>query len=168
MGHPGVAAAVAESALCLLVGTRMDATARFGLDLASAPTFSIGSALPYVQATHVTSDDLRASLSLLNQELSGNGRAAQGRAPEAVPHTELVPPSYDGPGVRYRDAMAVLDAELPDGVDIIIDAGNIGASAIHYLPVRPGAATWRTRPAPPPAPGRRSRAESGTRSAARR
>ena len=32
--------------------------------------------------------------------------------------------------------MAVLDAALPDGVDIVVDAGNIGASAIHYLPVR--------------------------------
>jgi acetolactate synthase I/II/III large subunit len=38
--------------------------------------------------------------------------------------------------VRYRDAMAVLDAALPDGVDIVVDAGNIGASAIHHLPVR--------------------------------
>ena len=38
--------------------------------------------------------------------------------------------------MRYRDAMAVLDAALPDGVDIVVDAGNIGASAIHHLPVR--------------------------------
>jgi acetolactate synthase I/II/III large subunit len=30
----------------------------------------------------------------------------------------------------------VLDAALPDGTDIVVDAGNIGASAIHYLPVR--------------------------------
>jgi acetolactate synthase-1/2/3 large subunit len=45
---------------------------------------------------------------------------------------------FDGPGVRYRDAMAVVDAALPDGVDIVVDAGNIGASAIHHLPVRRG------------------------------
>jgi acetolactate synthase-1/2/3 large subunit len=32
--------------------------------------------------------------------------------------------------------MTVLDAALPDGADIVVDAGNIGASAIHYLPVR--------------------------------
>ncbi len=50
--------------------------------------------------------------------------------------TELQPPPYDGPGVRYREAMAALDATLPDGVDIIVDAGNIGASAIHHLPAR--------------------------------
>ena len=40
MGHPGVAAAVADSALCLLVGTRLTVTARAGLDdaLAAVPT----------------------------------------------------------------------------------------------------------------------------------
>ena len=32
--------------------------------------------------------------------------------------------------------MAVLDRVLPDGADIVVDAGNIGASAIHHLPVR--------------------------------
>jgi acetolactate synthase-1/2/3 large subunit len=58
------------------------------------------------------------------------------RVPDAVPRTELKPPVFDGAGVRYRDAMAVLDAALPDGVDIVVDAGNIGASAIHHLPVR--------------------------------
>ena len=53
-----------------------------------------------------------------------------------MPRRELQPPEYDGPGVRYRDAMAALDAALPDGVDIVVDAGNIGAAAIHHLPVR--------------------------------
>ncbi len=32
--------------------------------------------------------------------------------------------------------MAVLDEALPDGTDIVVDAGNVGASAIHYLPAR--------------------------------
>jgi acetolactate synthase I/II/III large subunit len=32
--------------------------------------------------------------------------------------------------------MTVLDAALPDGTDIVVDAGNIGASAIHHLPAR--------------------------------
>jgi acetolactate synthase-1/2/3 large subunit len=32
--------------------------------------------------------------------------------------------------------MTALDAMLPDGTDVIVDAGNIGASAIHYLPAR--------------------------------
>jgi acetolactate synthase I/II/III large subunit len=58
------------------------------------------------------------------------------RVADVVPHTELQPPQFTGQGVRYRDAMAVLDAGLPDGTDIVVDAGNIGASAIHYLGAR--------------------------------
>lgn len=138
MGHPGVANAIAGSALCLLVGTRMTVTARTGLDdvLSSVPTISIGSAPPYLPCTHVHTEDLRGSLSLLLQALSGDGRPAHLRVPDLLPHTELRPPPHDGPGVRYREAMTVLDAELPAGVDIVVDAGNIGASALHYLPVR--------------------------------
>ena len=138
MGHPGVAAAIADSAVCLLVGTRLSVTARAGLDdvLASVPVLSIGSARPYVASTHVHTDDLRGSLSLLTETLSGQGRPLGARVPDAVPHTELRPPPFTGPGVRYRDAMTVLDAVLPDGTDIVVDAGNIGASAIHYLPAR--------------------------------
>ncbi|MGX9789990.1 thiamine pyrophosphate-binding protein [Mycobacterium sp. MMS18-G62] len=138
MGHPGVSAAVADSALCLLVGTRMSVTSRTGLDdaLAKVPLVSIGSAPPYLPCIHVHTQDLRGSLTMLTAALSGNGRPTRMRVPDAVASTELRPPPFDGPGVRYRDAMAVLDAALPDGVDIVVDAGNIGASAIHYLPVR--------------------------------
>ena len=138
MGHPGVAEAVAGSGLCLLVGTRLPITARTGLDeaLASVPTVSLGSAAPYVPCTHVHTGDLRGSLTLLTLALTGSRRPSGIRVPDAVARTELAPPPFDGPGVRYRDAMAVLDSVLSDGADIVVDAGNTGAAAIHYLPVR--------------------------------
>jgi acetolactate synthase-1/2/3 large subunit len=138
MGHPGVASTVAGSALCLLVGTRLGVTARAGLDdaLASVPVLSIGSALPYVACAHVHTDDLGGALSALLTALSGHGRPLGVRVPDEVPRAELRPPSFSGPGIRYRDAMTALDAALPDGTDVVVDAGNIGASAIHYLPVR--------------------------------
>jgi acetolactate synthase I/II/III large subunit len=138
MGHPGVADAVANSGLCLVVGTRLSVTARAGLDdaLAAVRTISIGSAPPYVACTHVHTDDLRSSLRVLTRALSGAGRPTGVRVPDVVAHAELTPPPFDGPGVRYRDAMTELDHALPDEVDIVVDAGNTGASAIHYLPVR--------------------------------
>lgn len=140
MGHPGVAEAVAGSAVCLVVGTRLSVTARAGLDdaLAAVPTVSIGSAPPYVPATHVHTDDLRGSLRMLTQALSGPGRPMRVRVPDTVRRTELAPPPFAGPGLRYRDAMAVLDDCLPEGSDIVVDAGNTGAAAIHYLPARRG------------------------------
>jgi acetolactate synthase I/II/III large subunit len=138
MGHPGVADAVAASAVCLVVGTRLSVTARAGLDdaLASVQTFSIGSAPPYLPCTHVHTEDLRGSLTMLTRALSGPGRPRGLRVPDFVADTELSPPSFAGTGVRYRDAMVVLDRVLPDGTDIVVDAGNTGAAAIHYLPVR--------------------------------
>ncbi len=138
MGHPGVAEALAASAVCLVIGTRLSVTARTGLDdaLAAVRTVSIGSAPPYVRCTHVHTDDLRGSLRMLTEALSGPGRPTGVRVPDMVRRTELTPPPCAGPGVRYRDAMAVLDDCLPDGADIVVDAGNSGAAAIHYLATR--------------------------------
>lgn len=138
MGHPGVAAAVAASAVCLVVGTRLSVTARAGLDdaLATVRTVSIGSAPPYLPCTHVHTEDLRGSLTMLTRALTGPGRARGLRVPDFVADAELSPPPFAGTGVRYRDAMVVLDRVLPDGTDIVVDAGNTGAAAIHHLPVR--------------------------------
>ncbi|OBH29442.1 acetolactate synthase [Mycobacterium sp. E342] len=140
MGHPSVAEAVAASAVCLIVGTRLTVTARGGLDdaLASVRTLSIGSARPYLRCMHVHTDDLRGSLRLLTQALCGHGRPNGVRVPDVIRRTELKPPAGPGPGIRYRDAMAVLDRVLPDGADIVVDAGNTGAAAIHHLPARRG------------------------------
>jgi acetolactate synthase I/II/III large subunit len=140
MGHPGVAEAAAASAVCLVVGTRLSVTARTGLDdvLSTVRTVSLGSAPPFVPCIHVHTDDLRGSLRMLTHALSGPGRPTGLRVPDAVRRTQLEPPPYAGAGVRYRDAMAVLDDVLPDGADIVVDAGNTGASAVHYLPARRG------------------------------
>jgi acetolactate synthase I/II/III large subunit len=138
MGHPGVSEAIRGSALCLLVGTRLSLTARAGLEdaLASTPTLSLGSAPPYLPCTHIHTDDLRTSLVQLATLLSGSGRPTGLRVPDSIGRAELVPPRYEGNGIRYRDAVSALDAVLPDNVDIVVDAGNSGAAAIHSLPVR--------------------------------
>ena len=134
MGHPGVAAAIADSGLCLVVGTRLSVTARAGLDdaLSAVHTMSIGSAPTYVPCTHVHTDDLKASLQMLIEALRGAGRPTGVRVPDEVAHTELAPPRFDGPGLRYHDAMAELDQTCcPTETDIVVDAGNTGAAAVH-------------------------------------
>ena len=137
MGNPQVAAAVRDSGTCLLVGTRLSMTARSGLDdaLAATTTLSIGSAPPFVDGDHVHSDDLKEALSQLISAVEPiRGGSDGGDHPRA----ELLPPAHDGHGVRYRDAMAALDRILPDGVDVVVDAGNTGAAAVHQLPSRRG------------------------------
>lgn len=138
MGHPGVAAMISDSALCLLVGTRLPLTARGGLEkaLAGTHTLSIGAASPFIACTHVHSQDLRTTLTRIRSALTGAGRPHGIRVHGDLRRTELSPPAYSGPGVRYKDAMAVLDTALPDHTDIVVDAGNTGAAALHHLPVR--------------------------------
>jgi len=135
MGHPGVAAAVRDSALCLIVGTRLAVTARAGLDeaLSAVPTMSIGAAAPFVSSSHIPSLDLRKDLATLAVALKDR------KSPESAVMagwTALRPPVHDGPGVRYHDAVTALDRALPADVDIVVDAGNSGAAAIHHLPAR--------------------------------
>jgi acetolactate synthase I/II/III large subunit len=135
MGHPATLDALRDSAVCLLVGTRMPLTGRAGLEdvLGETAILSIGSAQPYLPCTHVHSDDLRKSLVFLAQAVACSGRLEE---PVAAPRSELVPPADDGPGVGYRDVMKILDELLPDSADIAVDAGNTGAAAIHHLPHR--------------------------------
>lgn len=136
MGHRGVAEAIADSALCLVVGTRLPLTACAGLDepLASVPTFSIGSAVPYPPCRHVHTDDLRASLAQLTRAVRRKSEPRRRELPG--PAAKLTPPPFHGAGVRYGDAMRLLDEVLPEDADLVVDAGNTGASAIHHLPAR--------------------------------
>ncbi len=138
MGHPGVAAAIAQSDVCLLVGTRLPVTSRSGLEgaLQHARTLSIGSAPPFVQSTHLHTDNLRTSLSELVRAFTGEGGPAERHTPDSAARTELMPPTLRGNGIGYRSAMAALNGALPDGTDIVVDAGNTGAAAVHHLPVR--------------------------------
>ncbi|MGZ8747285.1 MAG: thiamine pyrophosphate-binding protein, partial [Mycobacterium sp.] len=137
MGHPGVADAVRSGVVCLLVGTRLPVTARAGLDsaLGETCTLSIGSAPPYLPSIHVHTNDLRASLAELTGRLTNRPRW-EVAAVDSTPPTELTPPTHRGPGIRYREAITALDAVLPDEADIVVDAGNTGAAAIHHLPAR--------------------------------
>ena len=139
MGHPGTVNAIADSAICLLVGTRLPLTARGGLDdvLASTRILSIGAATPYLPCAHVHTDNLQASLAQLNRALVNDSRRTRRlQATGPLSRSELIPPPWHGPGVRYKEAMSALNASLPAGVDIVVDAGNTGAAAIHYLPAR--------------------------------
>ena len=104
MGHPGTVEAVAGSAVCLLVGTRLPLTARGGLDdaLASTRTLSVGAAAPYVPCTHLHSDDLRVSLTQLHRALSDHGQWVRLRVPHRTAPDELVAPPFNGPGCATR------------------------------------------------------------------
>lgn len=138
MGHTGVAREIESSSVCVIIGTRLSITARAGLDdaLSRSTVYSLGSAKPFVPCTHIQSDDLRKSLSEIAIELAEAGMEPGVVERQETRQSELSPPPHEGLGIRYRDAIDALDEALPDRVDIVVDAGNCGAAAIHTLPAR--------------------------------
>ncbi|CAM3017707.1 thiamine pyrophosphate-binding protein [Prescottella defluvii] len=137
MGHVELIEAVRHSALCLLVGTRLPATARAGLDAAVAgvPVASVGAEPPYLPAVHAASRDLRGALAELADAFS------EGATPDAVTPGRLTPlevPVSAGSGMRYREVVETIAAMTPAGSDIFADAGNTGAAVVHHLPVPRG------------------------------
>ncbi|MFF4040296.1 thiamine pyrophosphate-binding protein [Streptomyces sp. NPDC001816] len=135
MGHANVEDCLRRSDVCLLVGTRLPLLARGGLDRALAATevVCLGPEPPYVAGTALRGD-LRDAL-----------RAVTGRLPprphDCPPHVGPLPapvpipvsPSR-GRVVPYTQAIAAVEAALPQCAHVFVDAGNAGASAVHLLP----------------------------------
>ncbi|MFJ6836997.1 thiamine pyrophosphate-binding protein [Streptomyces sp. NPDC091209] len=135
MGHANVEDCLRRADVLLLVGTRLPLLARGGLERALADTdvVSLGPERPFVPAA-VLGGDLRRAL-----------RAVTGRIPsrphDCPEHSGPVPtvtaaPASATPGrsVPYAQAVAAVEAALPQDAHVFVDAGNAGASAIHLLP----------------------------------
>ncbi|MFI6995966.1 thiamine pyrophosphate-binding protein [Nocardia sp. NPDC050175] len=133
MGHPRLAELIGDAALCVLAGTPMPVMARAGLEaaLANCPrVLHVGTDPAFVR----TDAWLRGPLRALLVEVAS---AATPSGPEyaPIPSPALSVPAASGPGVRYRDAIEAINARLAPGTDVVVDAGNTGAAAVHHLPV---------------------------------
>ncbi|MGW4247720.1 thiamine pyrophosphate-binding protein [Nocardia sp. NPDC004722] len=162
MGHPGAGELVATADLCLLVGASMSMTSRAGLDgpLTACPrVVHLGAEEPFVpvhaRACGPLPPALREVAGLIRSSAAAqhdSGAAdpdrvvpespvvlpAEAADPTVEPHHalgELVVPPASGPGVRYREAVAALEAALEPGTDVVADAGNTGAAVVHHLRV---------------------------------
>ncbi|MFD3744742.1 thiamine pyrophosphate-binding protein [Nocardia sp. NPDC058633] len=134
MGHAELVEALGAASACLLIGTRLPVTARAGLDsaLADLPVLSIGALPPYLAAaTHATSTDLAETITALLAGIDA-GSTTSARSTEL---TAMTVPEAAGPGLRYRTVVEAIQHALPEGADIFADAGNTGASVVHYLRV---------------------------------
>ncbi|WP_280440635.1 thiamine pyrophosphate-dependent enzyme, partial [Nocardia brasiliensis] len=135
MGHPRVAELLSAAELCVVVGTPLPVLARAGLEaaLTACPRiWHIGTDRAFVRTDAWLCGPVRTRLA----ELTASA------AVDAVPREPIVPaplevPHASGPGVRYRDAVDAIAARLTPGTDVVVDAGNTGAAAVHHLPVPP-------------------------------
>ncbi|MBL1073052.1 thiamine pyrophosphate-binding protein [Nocardia sp. 2] len=139
MGHPELVDALHNAALCLLVGTRMPVTARAGLEqsLAGVTIASVGAESPFLPSIHAHTTDLATTLTEMVSESSLPTGTSEPHPPQRTPSihslTPLDVPAANGPGLRYREVVETINAELPDGSDVFADAGNTGAAVVHHL-----------------------------------
>jgi len=131
MGHANVEDCLRRADVCLLVGTRLPAMARGGLDDALATTLviGIGPELPFVSSIAL-GGDLGDTLRSVIDRLEARPRPCLGHA---GPRPLTVPTASPG-GRSYAEAVAAVEAALPEYAHVFVDAGNAGATAIHLLP----------------------------------
>lgn len=138
MGHPRVAELIGDATLCVLVGTPMPVMARAGLEaaLAKCPrVLHVGTDPAFVRTDTWLRGPLRTRLVEVASAVAPADPGFEPLRPMLSPALR-VPPAA-GPGVRYRDAIEAIDARLAPGTDVVVDAGNTGAAAVHHLPVPP-------------------------------
>ncbi|MEU6272026.1 thiamine pyrophosphate-binding protein [Streptomyces populi] len=136
MGHANVEHCLRQADVCLLVGTRLPLLARGGLEQALAATevVCLDPERPYVPGTAL-GGDLRDALRAVTGRLPSDPRACP-RHPGPRPTPTKGPDSsaVHGRTVSYPQALAAVEAALPEDAHVFVDAGNTGASAVHLLP----------------------------------
>ncbi|MER5542384.1 thiamine pyrophosphate-binding protein [Streptomyces sp. NPDC002589] len=135
MGHANVEDCLRRADLCLLVGTRLPLLARGGLDgaLAATDVVCLGPEPPFVAGTTL-GGNLRDALRAVTSRLPSHPRPCP-------PHTGPLPTPMPGPLVQAQErtvphaqAIAAVEAALPQDAHVFVDAGNTGAGAVHLLP----------------------------------
>jgi acetolactate synthase-1/2/3 large subunit len=144
MGHAAVVEAASAAAVCVLAGTHMPLLARQGLEgvLSRTPVVSLGRGRPFIGlngGVHVEGD-VAALLGAMATRLAGGEATmllpASGQAaPEWLDPTG----SLDSSGsFDSRSVLSRIAATTPEGTVLLVDAGNTGANAAHYLPAPRG------------------------------
>ncbi|MEU6089823.1 thiamine pyrophosphate-binding protein [Streptomyces sp. NPDC047085] len=135
MGHANVEDCLRRADVCLLVGTRLPLLARGGLDRALAATevVCLDPEPPFVPGTAL-GGGLRDALRAVTGRLPTRPQdCPQHSGPLPSPMRAPVSPAT-GRTVPYAQAIAAVEAALPECAHVFVDAGNAGASAVHLLP----------------------------------
>lgn len=131
MGHQNVVECLRRADVCLLVGTRLPSVARGGLEsaLADTPVVCVDPEPPYLPGLALR-DGVRDTLRVLADRLGPFPRSTPAHG---GPSPRPTPPTGRGT-TSYASAVAAIEAALPPGAHVFVDAGNAGAAAIHLLP----------------------------------
>jgi acetolactate synthase-1/2/3 large subunit len=136
MGHPSAARCLARADACVAVGTRLPHLARAGIEaeLRRRPLVSVHFEPSFVEGSpHVELiGDVTAALRTLCAGLGpGTPQPATAYPPEDLVTTFL--PGRRPGTLDFRDAVQAVAAMLPEDANVFVDAGNTGASAVHWM-----------------------------------
>jgi acetolactate synthase-1/2/3 large subunit len=139
MGHPPVARALAEAELVVVAGTPLPLLARQGLEatLDGKRLLSLGPEKPFVAGAE--SRQIEGEVSLALQALIDRlGAASAVRRASRFDTSigSLSRPLEPGAGtreLRAEDVLQAVERFAPETSSVLIDAGNTGASAAHFL-----------------------------------
>jgi acetolactate synthase-1/2/3 large subunit len=136
MGHRSVARWLARADACVAVGTRLPHLARAGLEaeLTRRPLVSVHFEASFVDgAPHVEIvGNVKACLRALYARLRPSAlRTIVALGPEERAAAFL--PGVQPGTIGFREALAAVAEALPDDANVFIDAGNTGASAVHWM-----------------------------------
>jgi len=139
MGHASATRALAEARSILLVGTRLPVLERLGLEacLSDKNVACLGREAPFVECSSWIDcgGNLAAELGALCAELA----PAPAAGSEPASARSATPPAASSLAARpssaldSRTALELLAGSVPEGATVLVDAGNAGASAVHYL-----------------------------------
>lgn len=134
MGHANVEDCLRRADVCLLVGTRLPLLARGGLDRALAATrvVCLGSEPPFVAGTAL-GGNLRDALRAVTARLPSHPRPCPPHAGPLPTPARRAPTRTGERTVPHAQAVAAVQAALPEDAHVFVDAGNAGASAVHLL-----------------------------------
>ncbi|UXY31961.1 thiamine pyrophosphate-binding protein [Streptomyces sp. HUAS TT20] len=135
MGHANVEDCLRRADLCLLAGTRLPLLARGGLDgaLATTDVVCLGPEPPFVPGIAL-GGNLRDALRAVTARLPPRARPCPPHAGPRPAPMPGPPAETRGRAVPYGQAVAAVQAALPQDAHVFVDAGNAGASAVHLLP----------------------------------
>lgn len=140
MGDESLASLLSRVDACVVVGTRLPHLAHAGLEagLARRPLVSVHFEPSFEQGSPRI--DVLGHVKLGLRDLVARLPSRAPRALQAirpVPSEDSAPPFLAGPrdaaALPFRDALRAIDAALPDDANVVVDAGNTGASAVHWL-----------------------------------
>jgi acetolactate synthase-1/2/3 large subunit len=148
MGHASALQALARARSILLIGTRWPFLERLGVEacLEGKNIVQLGSQAPFVSCLvriesgeHLATDLLHLSQRVQEPRLVPDGNGAPELLPLADPKTPEPPlPETAQASLRSEAVLKLLAKTWCAAATVLVDAGNTGASAVHYLRAPPG------------------------------